>query len=227
VTEVAADVWQLEGWPTHWFNVYLAGDVLIDGATRWAKGRVLRQLRGRPLRLMALTHCHPDHQGVAAAVCRRFGIPLACHVADVPAMTGTGPMLPDNRILRFGTRVWAGPSHPVARPLQEGDQVGEFRVVHTPGHTPGHVVYFRERDRVALAGDIVANWNFRRFRAELREPPWAFSWHPLRNRQAMQTLAELRPAVLLTGHGPPLHDPAALAAFAARRQVPPPSERQV
>ena len=48
----------------------------------------LRELRGHTPRLVALTHCHPDHQGAAKAVCDTFGIPLACHRADVPAMEG-------------------------------------------------------------------------------------------------------------------------------------------
>jgi glyoxylase-like metal-dependent hydrolase (beta-lactamase superfamily II) len=39
---------------------------------------------------VALTHCHPDHQGAAQAVCEAFRIPLACHRDDVAAMEGRG-----------------------------------------------------------------------------------------------------------------------------------------
>src|SRR5262249_12963344 len=76
---VADNVWQLSGFPEHYFNVYLAGDVLIDCATRWARRRIFRQLAGRSLSLVALTHVHPDHQGVARKVCETYGVPLACH----------------------------------------------------------------------------------------------------------------------------------------------------
>ena len=52
---IAEGVWQLAGFPRDMFNVYLAGDVLIDAATRWAKRRILRQLQGRTVRMVALT----------------------------------------------------------------------------------------------------------------------------------------------------------------------------
>jgi hydroxyacylglutathione hydrolase len=66
--EVAADVWLLDGYPLDGLNVYLAEGVLIDAGIRWDRYRLLRQLRGRKVSLMALTHCHPDHQGIAALV---------------------------------------------------------------------------------------------------------------------------------------------------------------
>src|SRR4051794_21795004 len=99
--KIADGLWQLQGFPRDMFNSYLAGDVLIDAGTRWAKRRILRQLRGRRLRLVALTHCHPDHKGAARAVCRHFGVPLACHEADAPAVEGRAPMLPRNRWIRL------------------------------------------------------------------------------------------------------------------------------
>ena len=77
-------------------NVYLMGDVLIDAATRWAGRRILGQIADRKLSMLALTHVHPDHQGVAKMICERFQIPLACHSADVPTMQGDRPMQPDN-----------------------------------------------------------------------------------------------------------------------------------
>src|SRR5215213_6851442 len=166
--QVAKGVWQLHGFPADGFNVYLAGDVLIDAGTRWARSRVLRQLPGHKLSLMALTHVHPDHQGSAAAVCQRYRVPLACHEADVPFMEGRAPMVPRNRLLRLGERFWAGPPLPVGRVLRDGDEVAGFRVVHTPGHTPGHVVYFRESDRLAIAGDLLVNISFLTFSEGLR-----------------------------------------------------------
>jgi hydroxyacylglutathione hydrolase len=212
---IADGVWQLAGFPRDVLNVYLVGDVLIDSATRWDVPRVLRQLRGRSLRLVALTHCHPDHQGAARAVCARFGVPLACHESDAPAAEGRGPMLPDNWLIRLGTRLLAGPHCPVGRVLREGDEVSGFRVIHAPGHTPGHVVLFRESDRVAIAGDLMANTDFLTGRAGLREPPTFFCADPALNRRSIRALAALTPAVVCFGHGPPLRNPRTLARFAA------------
>src|SRR5262245_45797152 len=157
---IADGVWQLRGFPRHLFNIYLVEDVLIDAGTRWARRRILRQLKDRPLKLVALTHCHPDHQGSAAAICNHFGVPLACHEADVPAMEGRAPMQPDNHLLRLGNWCWSGPPRTVDRILHEGDEVAGFRVYHAPGHTPGHIILFRSADRLAIAGDLLANVHF-------------------------------------------------------------------
>jgi glyoxylase-like metal-dependent hydrolase (beta-lactamase superfamily II) len=213
---LAKDVWQLAGSPRDWFNVYLVEDVLIDGATRWAKRRILRQLQNRSVRLVALTHCHPDHQGAAKAVCDQFGVPLACHEADVPAMEGRRPMMPHNRVIRLGERIWAGPPHPVGQVLRDGDEVAGFRVIHAPGHTPGHVIFFRERDRVAIVGDVLVNTNFLRRRRFLGEPPAAFTVDVEQNRRAIQLLAELEPRLVCFGHGPPLRRLEQLEEFAGR-----------
>jgi hydroxyacylglutathione hydrolase len=214
--QIAAGLWQLTGFPRHYLNAYLAEDVLIDAGTRWWRGRVLAELSGRRVALVALTHCHPDHQGTAEAVCRGFGVPLACHEADVAAAEGREPMRPGNLIVRLGVRVLAGPPQPVGRVLRDGDVVGGFRVVHTPGHTPGHVCFFRESDRVAIGGDVLANINVLTGRAGLRQPPRAFSVDAAENRRAIRRLAELRPSLVCFGHGPPLRDADVLQRYAER-----------
>jgi glyoxylase-like metal-dependent hydrolase (beta-lactamase superfamily II) len=215
---IANGVWQLAGWPRNLFNVYLVEDVLIDAASRWAKRRILRQLKGRPLRLVALTHCHPDHQGAAKAICDEYRVPLACHQADVDAVEGRAPMLPVNRMLRLSKWLWAGPPCPVGRVLREGDEVAGFRVVHTPGHTPGHILFFRETDRVCIAGDVLANLNYLTGAPGLREPPHFFSADPAQNRLSIRTLVELKPNLVCFGHGPPLRNPQLLDAFVAQTE---------
>jgi glyoxylase-like metal-dependent hydrolase (beta-lactamase superfamily II) len=195
--------------------VYLAGGVLFDAGTRWARPRIVRQLRGKDVRLVALTHCHPDHQGSAKAVCNTFGVSLACHEADAPAAEGRAPMVPRNWIVQLAVSLWAGPPCPVGQLLHEGDEVGGFRVVHTPGHTPGHIVFFRERDRVAIAGDVLANVHFVTGRVALREPPPWLCADPADNRRSARRLAELRPEVVCFGHGPALRDANLLKRFLA------------
>jgi glyoxylase-like metal-dependent hydrolase (beta-lactamase superfamily II) len=206
--EVAPKVWLLDGlirWSMHPLNVYLIDDVLIDGATRWHGGHILHQLHGRRLSMMALTHCHPDHQGVARMLCRKFGIPLACHAADVPAMEGTGPMLPKHWFVKYLGRVVAGPPWKVSKVLQEGDVIAGFRVIHAPGHTPGHVIFFRDSDRVAIIGDVLANISFITGAPGLRLPPSAFCTDPMQNFRSAEIVRDLRPKLICFGHGPPLH----------------------
>ena len=206
---LAPAVWRLKQFPAPSVNVYLAEDVLIDAGTRWDRRRIFAEIDGRELSLLALTHVHPDHQGVAKDVCEARGIPLACHADDVDAMEGRRPVQeahrghPVNRLVR---RFWEGPPHEVGRVLQDGDEVAGFRVVHAPGHSRGEVIFFRDSDRVAICGDVIRNMSYATGRPMIAEPPEIFTVDPAENRRSIRKLAELEPSLILPGHGPALRD---------------------
>jgi glyoxylase-like metal-dependent hydrolase (beta-lactamase superfamily II) len=219
VRELASDVFMLRGLPPNAINVYVAGDVLIDAATRQAERRIMRQISGRTINAHALTHAHPDHQGSSHAICERLGIPLWCGQGDVPAMETPGGISNSQVpgwVNRFQQRFWTGPPHPVARALVEGDEVAGFTVLESPGHSPGEVAYWRESGRVLILGDVLNNMNLLTAVPGLREPPVIFTPDPARNRRSARRLAELRPQLTCFGHGPPLRDPGKLAEFIAR-----------
>jgi glyoxylase-like metal-dependent hydrolase (beta-lactamase superfamily II) len=220
MTELAPGVWQLAGLLPHVVNAYLisaaGGEVLVDAGTRWDAGLILRQLRGRPLALVALTHCHPDHQGSAAEVCRRRGVPLVCHEADADVMEGRAPVRPRTPAARLSDLLLSGPPYPVARRWRGGEAVGDFRVVHAPGHTPGHVLLHREADGVVIAGDVVRTLSYLWGPGHVLEPPHFFSVDPRQNRDSIRLLLGLRPRLVLVGHGPPLRELAALECYVAR-----------
>jgi hydroxyacylglutathione hydrolase len=217
--QLADQVYMLKGFPPNAINVYVADDVLIDAATRQAEKRIFEQIDGRTINAHALTHVHPDHQGCSHVVCERLGIPLWCGQDDVPAMETPGsvgsPKTP-RWLRRAQERWWIGPPHPVSRVLREGDDVAGFTVLDTPGHTRGHVSFWRESDRVLIIGDVLNNMNTRTGVPGLNQPPDMFTTDPLRNRASIRRLAALRPALALFGHGAPLRDPDKLADFAAR-----------
>jgi hydroxyacylglutathione hydrolase len=219
VKEVADGVWKLSGLPPNAINVYLVGDVLVDAATRLAGRRILRQLAGREVKMHVLTHAHPDHQGASHEVCDRLGIPLWCGEGDADAaerpelIRERQPAAPINRL---AWRLWAGPAHPVARRLHEGDEVAGFEVIDVPGHSAGHIALWRERDRVLIAGDVLNSMNLITTIPGLQEPPRTFTPDPARNRESIKRIAALEPAVACFGHGPVWRDPGKLSAFAAR-----------
>ena len=222
--QLADGVFQLRGFPPNAINAYLAGDVLIDAATRRGERRILRELRGRALSAHALTHAHADHQGASSAVCVAFGVPYWVGERDVDAAEG-GPEAVSRHqrpgpINRFQKRFWTGAGHPVGRALKEGDTVGDFTVLEVPGHSAGHVAYWRERDGVLILGDVVNTMNLLTTREGLREPPLLFTPDPARNRVSIRRLAALRPALICAGHGPPLRDPETLMAFAESLPTP-------
>jgi hydroxyacylglutathione hydrolase len=214
--ELAPGVRQLRGLPPNGVNVYVLGAVLVDACTRWAVRRVRRQTARLPLVAHALTHAHPDHQGASHAICTERGIPLWCGEGDAEAMETPGGIArsqPPGLVNRLQDRFWTGPPHPVARRLREGDEVAGFEVLETPGHSAGHVAFWREADRVLVAGDVMNNMDVRTGMPGLREPLPVFTPDPVRNRESIRRLAALRPSLTLFGHGAPLRDPHKLERF--------------
>jgi hydroxyacylglutathione hydrolase len=210
--QLADDVYQLRGFPPNAINIYLVGDVLIDAGTRHAYRRIRGELSGRTVTAHALTHAHPDHQGASHAVCEWLGIPLWCGELDAEAVK-SGDVAAESGIGAVFGRLWAGPPHPVARRLHEGDTVAGFTVLDTPGHTPGHVSYWRESDRTLICGDVFFNVNMYTGIPGIREPAAEFTPDVPRNRESIRRLAALEPRLACFGHGPPLRDPAKLGAF--------------
>jgi glyoxylase-like metal-dependent hydrolase (beta-lactamase superfamily II) len=216
VKEVADGVWQLRGFPPNAINVYLVGDVLIDAATRRGGKRILRQLEGRPVSAHAITHAHPDHQGASKEVCEARGIPF--WVPEDDADAAEEPTLikerqPDHPMARFFYNVMVGPGHKVDRTLREGDEVAGFRVLDTPGHSAGHVSFWRESDRVLILGDVLTHIDVLTGLPGLHEPKPYLTPDPERNRVSIRRLGELEPALALFGHGAPLRDSAKFVRF--------------
>jgi hydroxyacylglutathione hydrolase len=207
--QLADDIFVLEGFPPYAINVYLLGEVLVDAATRFAHRRILRRLKGRRVSLHVLTHAHPDHQGSSHAICETLGIPLWCGAADADAMETPGEIMarmPRHWLSGSVGPIWTGPPHPVSRRLSEGDKVGTFTVIETPGHTAGHLSFWREADRTLVLGDVLSNLNIYTGFVMLREPERFFTLDPAQNRRSARKLSELEPKLVCFGHGPPLRD---------------------
>ena len=207
--ELAPGVWQLSGRPRNAINVYLVEDVLIDAATRRAPTRILGQLQGRKVSAHALTHAHPDHQGASSAVCDALGIPYWVGETDVPLAEDLDRMRASQRphpLNRLIMRYWCGPERKVDRALRAGDEVAGFQVLDVPGHSPGHIAYWRESDRVLILGDVLNNMDVVTGRAGLRDPKPYFTHNPQQNRDSARKLGALEPRLVLFGHGAPLTD---------------------
>jgi len=218
VRKLADELFILSGFPPYAINVYLAGDVLIDAGSRHAAGRILRQLEGRTVNAHALTHAHGDHQGSSHEVCEKLGLPLWCGELDAPAVEDgrIRERMPSHPINTLVGMILPGPPHPVDRRLHEGDEVAGFRVLDTPGHSAGHVSFWRESDRTLICGDVFVNMDTITGLPGLGAPKDFFTPDPARNRESMRRLAELEPELVCFGHGRPLRDPAKLKAVAGR-----------
>lgn len=218
MNQVTDDVWQIPLVPRNGVNAYLVGDVLVDAGYILSGKKVVAAVKGREVRAHALTHVHNDHAGGTRHVHEALGVPVWIGVDDAPFLrSGKAPVPPGNRIAALFGPVAGSPKVEPERELSEGDELGHgFVVLDTPGHSPGHVSFWREADRTLICGDVFFNLNIVTFAYGLRQPPDLFTYDVAQNRASERRLAELDPAVVCFGHGPPLRDPAAIRAFVGR-----------
>lgn len=142
---------------------------LLDMGVARSGPTVLRALEeigsgpGDVTRLL-LTHCHPDHAGGAAHVSERTGRPVDVHEGDAAYVRdGTQPPNDTSTLLGRLMRRLPDPRLPgvtVGEELRDGqllDVAGGLRVIHTPGHSPGHASYLHEPTGVLVTGDAIFN----------------------------------------------------------------------
>jgi glyoxylase-like metal-dependent hydrolase (beta-lactamase superfamily II) len=209
--ELAPGLTLARGGPGRTLNVYLLGTVIVDSGVRSSRRRLARQLAGRRLTPHLLTHAHFDHAGSSAWLCRTFDVPLWCGAGDGRVDTHRSRLV--NVVQR---RLLPVAACQVGRVLREGDVVEGFEMLEVPGHSPGALAFWRERDRVLLCGDVLANAGLRPERVRLVLPPAALSSDAEDNRCAAWRLAELRPRLACFGHGLAVTDPGRFAAAVQR-----------
>ena len=220
--EIATDVFQLALTPRNAVNAYLLGDVLVDTGLRTSAKKIRAELGDRKLQAIALTHAHGDHGGSARKLSDELGVPVWVGAADHEA-TETGDVVKKPPYDKPGLRVIGNalgnfPGVKVSRDLREGDELtAGFTVLDTPGHSPGHVSYWRESDGVLICGDVFFNMHLLTTVPGLRQPPGPFTVDTALNRASERKVTALEPKVAGFGHGPVITDDTAgkLARFVA------------
>jgi hydroxyacylglutathione hydrolase len=218
--QIADDVWHVPLGPRDTVNAYILGDVLVDAGYKMMGGRAAAAARERGVTSHALTHPHLDHAGGSARVIGELelaGVAVGVvDAADVRNGGGEPPPQTPGPLKGLARRASRFDAAPVARELREGDVVGPgFVVLDVPGHSAGHVAFWREADRVLIAGDVLFNMHLLTTAPGLREPPRPFTTDPARNRQSIRRIAALEPRTAGFGHGPVVHDAAPRLAAAA------------
>ena len=245
ITRIAPDV----GWlPISFVNVYFVGRpggpwVLIDAGLpgRSSQIRAAAAARygtaSRPEAIL-LTHGHWDHVGSAQRLAEGWDVPIYAHTLEHPYLTGRSAYPPPDPTIggaiAFLSRFMPSTAYDFGarlRPLSSKQVPGlpDWEWLPTPGHSPGHVSFFRPADRVLLAGDAFATMDMdswsglvtRRQRLARAGAPFNSDWAA--TRASVELLAKLRPNVVGCGHGIPIseHDIVArLARFAERFRAP-------
>lgn len=214
--QVAEDVWQLPLLPRNAVNAYLVGDVVVDAGIKPMGKKVVREVAGHKVSAHALTHAHLDHAGGSRRVVDECGVPMWCPAGDVAAVEAGRQVAPEGRLKALQEKTSTWPPISVARPLHDGDELAAgFVVIDCPGHSPGHVAFWRERDRVLIAGDVWLNMSLLTTAVGLHHPPKLATIDMARNHESQKALAALRPDVVLFGHGPAHRDAEGLADWTA------------
>jgi hydroxyacylglutathione hydrolase len=212
--QIAPDVFQIPLSPRNGVNAYLIGDVLVDTGLATSAGRLKKVVREKGVKTIALTHAHGDHVGSARKLKDEFGLQLWVGTKDRDA-TEAGKAVKKDPFNAPGLSVIAGAlgdfkAVPVDRVLNERDELAAgFTVLDTPGHSPGHVSFWRAEDKTLICGDVFFNMHILTTVPGLRQPPGPFTVNPRQNRDSERKLAELRPSVVGFGHGPVITDGAA------------------
>ena len=189
-----------------------------------------------PPAAILLTHGHVDHVGVLEELAADWDVPVFAHPAEAPFLTGQESYPPPDPLAGRGLMSLLGglfPRDPVdvsgRLTLLETDGEPDgggpvpplpgWRWVPTPGHTPGHVSFWRPSDRTLLSGDAVITTDQSSAYAvatqaeEVHGPPEYFTPDWTAAAASARRLAGLEPETLVSGHGRALSGPAMRAAL--------------
>ncbi len=213
---IAPGVWIVRGGRPRLMNVFLIEDegaiTMFDaGISDMLPALSAAAARLGGIRRVVLGHADADHRGAAAGL----GAPVYCHALEVEAARSPSCVRdywdlgklgwPARPVYPWLLRTWDGGPLEVAGTVAEGDEVAGFRVIELPGHAPGLIGLFRERDRLALVSDcfyVIDPETGRRSPATLPHP--AFNLDGEQARGSIRKLAALDPAVAWPGHRLPV-----------------------
>lgn len=184
----------------------------------------------RPPAAIVLTHGHFDHVGTLRTLAERWNVPVYAHPEEHPYLNGSSAYPKPDPHVGGGIMSRLAPLFPRGpldistwlHALPEDGTIPfmpEWRWIHTPGHSVGHVSLWREADRSLIAGDAFITtaqesaYAVATQEPELHGPPMYFTADWLKAAVSVRNLAALEPEVVVTGHGHAMRGPAMRAAL--------------
>jgi len=213
-------------------NIVLIGNpnsnefVLIDAGMPGSADKIFSIIEERfgedsKPQAIILTHGHFDHVGGIIELVDRWNIPVYAHPLELPYLTGEKSYPTPDATVEGGMIAKMSPMFPNT-PINLGNHIktlpedgtvphlDEFRWIHTPGHSQGHVSLFRENDKTLIAGDAFvtvkqdALYKVLTQEQEISGPPRYLTPDWRSAKESVMKLESLKPTVAVTGHGLPM-----------------------
>lgn len=222
----------LYSYTTQIVNIHVVGNpkseefVLIDTGMPHSAKKIISMveerfgINSRPNAII-LTHGHFDHVGSIIELVDHWEVPVFAHELEIPFLTGEQSYPKPDSTVEGGMIAKMSPLFPVdpinlgsnVEPLPQDGSVPympEFRWIHTPGHSPGHVSLFRDTDKALIAGDAFVTvkqeylYKVLTQEQEISGPPRYLTTDWKAAKESVIKLAALKPTVAVTGHGLPM-----------------------
>ena len=176
-----------------------------------------------------LTHGHFDHIGALETLLAEWDVPVYAHPLEMPYLDGSASYPPPDPTVGGGLMAAMSPLFPRGpidvkkwlRPLTDAGVPGMpgWRMIHTPGHTPGHISLWSPATRTLIAGDAFITtaqesaYAVAMQKPELHGPPMYYTPDWASARASVVKLAALEPDLVVTGHGPAMQGDQVLSAL--------------
>ncbi len=170
---------------------------------------------------IVLTHAHFDHVGSVKKFIDMWNIPVYVHPQELPYVTGQKDYPVGDKSVSNGMVAKLSPSFPHTsinitnnvQPLPQDESIPfmpEWRWIHTPGHTEGHVSLYRERDGVLIVGDALTTTKQESLlsiitkREKISGPPQYLTSDWKAAEDSVKRLKDLNPSIVIPSHGKPM-----------------------
>lgn len=228
--EVAPGVW---GMKIVFVNIFMIATgtgkewVLIDAGLRGFASNIEKMAadlfgENNPPVAIILTHGHFDHVGTIKKLLQKWDVPVYAHALELPYLTDLSAYPPPDPTVGGGmmsTLAALYPKDPIdlglhIHILPENGSIPflpEWLSIFTPGHAPGHISLWRQRDKLIIAGDAFVTtkqesaFSVATQKKEISGPPKYFTPDWIAAAASVKKLRDLHPAIAATGHGKPMY----------------------